>query len=268
MQAAPASSPIWVIARSLAQSGFALHHLLNFVRKISVTDFFTFQPIGYLATPFPDKFGIPRQPNLAPHAAGELRLLPPFDRPESVRGLEEFSHVWLTFVFHETAGNWKSTVRPPRLGGNKRVGVFASRAPFRPNPIGLSLVELDTIETTNGVLIRFKGVDLVDGTPILDIKPYIPFVESLSQARGGFVDGPPEHLAVVFSTEALANCLAAQVRHPHLIDLITEVLAQDPRPAYADDPLRQYGIRLYNFDVQWRCDGQTAFVIALELIEP
>jgi tRNA-Thr(GGU) m(6)t(6)A37 methyltransferase TsaA len=233
-----------------------------------VTDSFTFQPIGHLATPFPDKFGIPRQPSLAPHAVGELRLLPPFDRSESVRGLETFSHVWLTFIFHETAGSWSPTVRPPRLGGNKRVGVFASRAPFRPNPIGLSLVELDSIDTTDGVVLRFKGVDLVDGTPILDIKPYIPFVESLPHARGGFVDGPPPQLAVIFSAEAQAACLAVQAQYPHLAALIREVLAQDPRPAYAEDSLRTYGVRLYDFDVKWHCDGNTAIVTALELIEP
>lgn len=233
-----------------------------------MTDTFNFRPIGRIATPFPDKFGIPRQPNLAPHAIGELRLLPPFDRPESVRGLEAFSHLWLTFVFHENTGHWSPTVRPPRLGGNKRVGVFASRAPFRPNPIGLSLVELDHIDTTNGVLLRFKGVDLVDGTPILDIKPYIPFVESQPQARGGFVDGPPTQLTVTFSDEAMAAGLAAKAQHPHLLDLIKEVLAQDPRPAYADDPQRLYGVRLYEFDVKWHCDGHSAFVTALELIEP
>ena len=233
-----------------------------------VTDSFSFQPIGYLATPFPDKFGIPRQPRLAPHALGELRLLPPFDRAECVRGLEAFSHVWLTFVFHETAGQWSPTVRPPRLGGNRRVGVFASRAPFRPNALGLSLVEIERIDTTDGVRLWFKGIDLVDGTPILDIKPYIPFVESQPQARGGFVDGPPPQLGVEFSAEAQARCQAESERLPHLAALIEEVLAQDPRPAYADDPQRLYGVRLYDFDVKWRCDGQTAHVIALEPAQP
>lgn len=229
-----------------------------------MTESFTFTPIGHLATPFADKFGIPRQPNLAPHAIGELRLLPPFDRPETVRGLEAFSHVWLTFVFHQTGGEWHPTVRPPRLGGNKRVGVFASRSPFRPNPIGLSLVELAGIDTTDGVILRFRGVDLVTGTPILDIKPYIPFVESQPQAVGGFVDGPPAQLSVEFSEQAEAACARVRDHYPQLRTLIEEVLAQDPRPAYADDPLRQYGVRLYQFDVKWRCDGLTAQVIALE----
>ncbi|MDR3414398.1 MAG: tRNA (N6-threonylcarbamoyladenosine(37)-N6)-methyltransferase TrmO [Formivibrio sp.] len=227
-------------------------------------DVFSFSPIGHLATPFPDKFGIPRQPSLAPHAMGNLRLLPPFDRPETVRGLEAFSHVWLTFVFHQTAGEWNPTVRPPRLGGNKRVGVFASRAPFRPNPLGLSLVELAGIETVNGVVLHFRGVDLVNGTPVLDIKPYIPFVESLPQAQGGFVDGPPAQLSVAWSAPAQTTCDLARLKYPALHLLIEEVLAQDPRPAYADDPQRLYGVRLYEFDVKWRCNGTTAIVEALE----
>lgn len=224
---------------------------------------FSCEPIGYLATPYPDKFGIPRQPRLAPHALGQLKLLPPYDRPEAVRGLEDFSHVWLTFVFHQTLGQWHPTVRPPRLGGNQRVGVFASRSPFRPNSLGLSLVELVGVETRTGVTLTFRGVDLVDGTPILDIKPYIPFVESQPLARGGFVEGPPALLDVVFSDTALAACDG----HEGLCELITEVLAQDPRPAYADDPSRIYGVRLYEFDVKWRCDGQTACVIALEKVQ-
>ncbi|MBA3996053.1 MAG: tRNA (N6-threonylcarbamoyladenosine(37)-N6)-methyltransferase TrmO [Candidatus Accumulibacter sp.] len=221
---------------------------------------FSFSPLGRLATPFPDKFGIPRQPRLAPHARGSLRLLPPYDRAEAVRGLEAFSHVWLTFVFHETAGRWSPTVRPPRLGGDKRVGVFASRSPFRPNPLGLSLVELLSIDTRDGVVLRFGGVDLVDGTPILDIKPYIPFVESLPEARGGFVDGPPPLLAVGFSAAAEAQLARHAGRWPELPALVREVLAQDPRPAYAEDAQRIYGVRLYGVDVRWRCSGRQAWV--------
>ncbi len=228
---------------------------------------YSFTPIGHLKTPFPDKFGIPRQPRLAPHAVGSLRLYAPFDRIEAVRGLKDFSHVWLTFVFHETAGNWSPTVRPPRLGGNKRVGVFASRSPFRPNPIGLSLVELAGIETVDGVVLHFRGVDLVNGTPILDIKPYIPFVESQPQAHSGFVAGPPAQLAVEFSASAMAECMAHAQQYPELPALIREVLAQDPRPAYAEDPQRIYGVRLYEFDVKWRCDGTTAIVEALKQVE-
>ncbi|NHQ88620.1 tRNA (N6-threonylcarbamoyladenosine(37)-N6)-methyltransferase TrmO [Iodobacter sp. HSC-16F04] len=221
---------------------------------------FTFQPIGYLATPFADKFGIPRQPGLAPNALGVLKLLPPYNRSEAVRGLEDFSHVWLTFVFHQSATDWKPTVRPPRLGGNTRIGVFASRSPFRPNPIGLSLVELIKVDTQSGATLTFKGIDLVDGTPILDIKPYIPYAESIPDARGGFADSPPPELKVVFTPDATARLI------PGLRELIEDVLKQDPRPAYAHDADRIYGVRLYQFDVKWRCDGQTACVIALEKV--
>ena len=230
-------------------------------------DIFSFTPIGYLATPFPDKFGIPRQPRLATQATGELKLLAPFDRAEAVRGLEAFSHVWLTFVFHHTQGEWSPTVRPPRLGGNKRVGVFASRSPFRPNPIGLSLVELAGITTVDGIVLKFRGVDLVDGTPILDIKPYIPFVESLPQAKGGFADGPPPLLHVQFTSAAHEMCMELQADYPDLPVLIEQVLAQDPRPAYALDSQRLYGVRLYDFDVKWRCDGNTAIVETLQRVE-
>ena len=227
---------------------------------------FSFSPIGYIATPFPDKFGIPRQPRLAPHARGDLHLLPPHNRAEAVRGLAAFSHVWLSFVFHQTAGQWSPTVRPPRLGGNERVGVFASRSPFRPNPLGLSLVELLDIDTRDGVLLSFGGVDLVDGTPILDIKPYIPFVESQPAARGGFVDGPPSLLEVQFVDGAVAQLSANAGRLPSLEVLIREVLAQDPRPAYADDPDRRYGMRLYDLDIRWRCVGGQALVEAITVV--
>lgn len=226
---------------------------------------FSFTPIGHIRTPFPDKFGIPRQPQLAKHARGILRLEPPYDRAEAVRGLDAFSHVWLSWVFHQTAGQWSPTVRPPRLGGNQRVGVFASRSPFRPNSLGLSLVELLDIDTSDGVVLTFAGIDLVDGTPILDIKPYIPFVESRPDARGGFVDGPPPQLDVTFSAPAAATLAELGASHPELPALIAEVLAQDPRPAYADDPQRQYGVRLLSFDVKWRCLGQTAVVDEITL---
>ncbi|WP_255987574.1 tRNA (N6-threonylcarbamoyladenosine(37)-N6)-methyltransferase TrmO [Chitinolyticbacter albus] len=224
----------------------------------------TLAPLGHIATPFPDKFGIPRQPRLAPHARGVLKLLPPYDRPEAVRGLEDFSHLWLTFVFHETGGQWQPTVRPPRLGGNTRVGVFASRSPFRPNSLGLSLVELIDVDTRSGVTLTLAGVDLVDGTPIVDIKPYIPFAESVPSACGGFVDGTPATLLVRFSPKIDTQLAALGARAEPLRALITEVLAQDPRPAYADDPTRVYGVRLYEFDIKWRCDEAGAHALSLD----
>lgn len=223
-------------------------------------------PIGYLATPFPDRFGVPRQPALAPHARGYLRLVPPYDRAEAVRGLEAFSHLWLTFVFHCTPGLWRPTVRPPRLGGNRRVGVFASRSPYRPNSLGLSLVELLAINVDKGVLLTFAGVDLVDGTPILDLKPYLPFVESRPHARAGFVDGAPALRPVSFSPQACQQMDAQRLRWPDLGELLREVLAQDPRPAYAADPQREYGLRLYDLEIKWRCVDGSAVVEAMQMV--
>ncbi|WP_288843631.1 tRNA (N6-threonylcarbamoyladenosine(37)-N6)-methyltransferase TrmO [uncultured Deefgea sp.] len=226
---------------------------------------YTIEPIGLIRTPFVDKFGIPRQPSLAPHAIGTLKLVAPFNHADCVRGLDGFSHLWLSFIFHETLGRWSPTVRPPRLGGNEKVGVFASRSPFRPNSLGLSLVRLLDIDTQNGVTLRFSGVDLVDQTPIVDIKPYIPFIECQNDAQGGFVSGAPPTLNVAFSPSAqnqLAQLPAADSSALHA--LICEVLAQDPRPAYASDPYRSYGIKLYHYEIQWRCDGQTALVLSME----
>ncbi|BCL76119.1 tRNA (N6-threonylcarbamoyladenosine(37)-N6)-methyltransferase TrmO [Jeongeupia sp. HS-3] len=230
------------------------------------TETFSISPLGYLATPFADKFGIPRQPRLAPHAIGTLRLLPPYDRSEAVRELGSFSHAWLTFIFHQTKGKWQPTVRPPRLGGNTRVGVFASRSPFRPNALGLSLVELAGIDTHDGVTLRFRGVDLVDGTPIVDIKPYLPYAESVPDAAGGFADASPPSLAVRYEERAIAQLSVALRQHPQLARLIDEVLAQDPRPAYADDPARSYGVRLYCYDVKFRVAEGFAHVDAIDLV--
>lgn len=218
-------------------------------------------PLGFLETPFPDKFGIPRQPGLAPHAIGTLRLRPPFDRPEAVRGLEAFSHIWLTWVFHQCGGRWQPTVRPPRLGGNTRVGVFASRSPFRPNGLGLSLVELVKVDAGQGVTLTFRGVDLVDGTPVLDIRPYLPYCEALPEAQAGYVDGAPTRLEVRWTEAARLSLHAA--RRPGLGELVEEVLAQDPRPAAAGDPDRTFGIRLYDLDVRWRVVEGVAWVEAL-----
>ena len=223
---------------------------------------YALQPIGILHSPYREKFGIPRQPGLAPHALATVTLLPPYNQIDSVRGLDSFSHVWLIFAFHQTAGHgWHPTVRPPRLGGNARVGVFASRSTFRPNPLGLSVAELLGIDSEHGVVLRLRGVDLLDGTPILDIKPYIPFVDSQPQARGGFVDGPPATLTVAWSAAAAAAVQRHQAQHPELAALIEEVLAQDPRPAYQDNPAREYGVLLYDYNIRFRIDEQRAYVL-------
>ena len=228
---------------------------------------YSITPIGIIQSPYQEKFGIPRQPDLAPSAPLSLQLLPPFDQPDCVRGLEAFSHVWVTFVFHQTlARGWQPLVRPPRLGGNSKVGVFASRATHRPNGLGMSLLRLKSIDTQHGVTLHFHGGDLLDGTPVVDIKPYIPFVEAKPYAIGGFVDGPPTQLTVFWSDKARADLQAWPQAPAWLASLIDEVLAQDPRPAYQNDPTRRYGMRLADCDIQFNIDGQT--VTLLEISPP
>lgn len=236
---------------------------------------FTFPPIGIIHSPFKEKFGVPRQPGIASAAWATLVLLPPYDRDETLEGLAGFSHVWVVFVFHATADQgWHPTVRPPRLGGNARVGVFASRSTFRPNPIGLSVVELAGFGRENGKLVlHLRGADLIDGTPVLDIKPYVPYADSIAHARGGFADSAPEtQLAVRFTAEAEAQLAAREAQYPHqhpqLRELIAQVLAVDPRPAYRDDAAveRVYGMRLLDFDLRWRVEGASAVVVELRTL--
>ena len=232
---------------------------------------FDFQPIGIIRSCFPEKFGIPRQPGLVKEATASLELLPPYDRSEALEGLEAFSHVWLIFVFHASLKEtWKATVRPPRLGGNKRVGVFASRSMFRPNPIGLSVVELECIDTTSEQpRLLLKGVDLLDGTPVLDIKPYLPYVDAIPNAHGGYAhDMPQPRLQVKFSSAAIAQCVSYENTYPNLRTLIMQVLELDPRPAYYDKEhsSKEFGMRLLDFDIKWCINGEQVEVLAIELV--
>lgn len=226
------------------------------------------QPIGYVNSCYKEKFGIPRQPGLVKEAKAELHLLPDYANPEAVRGLDEFSHLWLIFMFHATAaGGWKSTVRPPRLGGNTRLGVFATRSMFRPNPVGLSVVGLDDVRLTDaGVMLALSGVDLLDGTPVLDIKPYLPYADKLDEATGGFAPSAPAQLAVVFSAAAQAQCVTKSLAlGVDVRDLIAQTLCQDPRPSYrrGTDDEKNYGMRLYDFDVRWCCRANNIEVTEL-----
>jgi len=221
-------------------------------------------PIGLIESCFKEKFAIPRQPGLVPAAEATLHLLPPYDQPDAVRGLEQFSHVWIVFAFHGTAEQgWRPTVRPPKLGGNARVGVFATRSTFRPNPIGLSVARLVAIDTTEGVQLKLAGADLLDGTPVLDIKPYLAYADALPDAGNGYADDGSAPMPVQFAPDAEAALVSWASRHPALRALITQVLAQDPRPGYADDPAREYGMTLYDVNVQWRCVDGVAEVIRL-----
>ncbi|WP_233115631.1 tRNA (N6-threonylcarbamoyladenosine(37)-N6)-methyltransferase TrmO [Aggregatibacter actinomycetemcomitans] len=222
-----------------------------------MSDSLTLQPVAIIHTPYKGKFSVPRQPNLVQDCTGIIELLPPFNQAESVRGLEQFSHLWLIFQFDQIPqGKWHPTVRPPRLGGNQRVGVFASRATHRPNPIGLSKVALRQIECKNGkVLLHLGSVDLVDGTPILDIKPYLAYADSEPDAISGFAQSQPTPpLKVEFTPEAESAVKKHSKNRPHLQRFITEVIQQDPRPAYQQGKTteRIYGVSLYEFNVRWR----------------
>ncbi|MFO7910479.1 MAG: tRNA (N6-threonylcarbamoyladenosine(37)-N6)-methyltransferase TrmO [Halomonas sp.] len=212
---------------------------------------FSLTPIGIISSDYPDKFGVPRQPGLVTAASATLELVSPYDDPLCVRGLEDFSHLWVSFIFHRNPERWSPMVRPPRLGGNRKVGVFASRSPNRPNRLGLSLVALEQIDTRKGVRLHLKGADLVDGTPVIDIKPYLPWADSGINARAGFAPASPGLLNVRFSEPAEK---ALQMRHDGqaLRELICQVLEQDPRPAYHDDHSeRVYGLPLRDVDVQF-----------------
>ncbi len=213
------------------------------------------EPVAVVRSPFEERFGIPRQSGLAPSAVGEVRLLEPYDDPAMLEGLDGFSHIWLTFRFDRcVAQGWRARVRPPRLGGNAEVGVWASRSPFRPNFLGLSVVRLLEVVASPRPLLRVSGLDLLDGTPVFDIKPYLPYADAVHDAHGGFAPAAPEaRLAVTFAPLAERQ-LAAQPDPDWLRSLLVEVLALDPRPAYRQgaEPGRLYGMRLAGLDVRWR----------------
>lgn len=198
--------------------------------------------IGHIYTDFPTKFGIPRQSGLASSICGVIRFLPKYRNPDALRGIKDYSHLWLLWLFSEAvredAEEFVPTVRPPRLGGNARMGVFATRSPYRPNPIGLSSVKLEEVrvEESGETVLVVSGVDLLDGTPILDIKPYLPFTDVHTDAIGGFADEKLSYrLRVDFPAELLEKL------PPDKREAATEILAEDPRPAYQKDPDRVYG---------------------------
>jgi tRNA-Thr(GGU) m(6)t(6)A37 methyltransferase TsaA len=218
-------------------------------------------PIGTMRTPYGQKFAVPRQPGLAPHALGVIEFFKPYGVKEAFGGLEGFSHIHILFVFDKAPyANFHATVRPPRLGGNTSCGVFASRSPFRPSSIGLSTVKLvEILEHEGEVSLVVEGADLVDGTPIIDIKPYIPFVDAIPNALGGFASKMPPQYPVHFSDEAKLKL--ADLGERRLL-AITETLAQDPRPAYKDDnDDKVYYALIYNRDVMFRVKNSVIEVI-------
>ena len=212
------------------------------------------QPVAIAHTLFKEKFAIPRQPLLAPSAKGHIALLPPYNQAEALQGLEQVSHVWLIFQFHQaqpSEGDKLSLrVRPPRLGGNKKIGVFASRSTHRPNSLGQSLVKLDAIDDC---CLQVSGLDLLDGTPIIDIKPYVPYADSLPEAFNHIAEQIPQMIEVVWSDKTLGQ---AKYHGQRLGDdvqgVIQQCLQQDPKPAYQRPvPDRTYGVRLWDLNVQW-----------------
>lgn len=215
---------------------------------------FTMRPIARIHSDFSTKFGVPRQSGLVDSLEATVVFEPEFRNPDALRGLEGFSHIWLVWVFDQAVRkDWSPTVRPPRLGGNTRMGVFATRSPFRPNPIALSCVKLAGTEETvdRGTVLRILGADLMDGTPILDIKPYIPYADSHPEALGGFASVPAgETLEVIIPPELLER--VPENRQ----EALRGVLAQDPRPHYQEDPERVYGFGFAGMEVKFSVEGK------------
>lgn len=213
------------------------------------------KPIAFIRTEFPEKFGVPRQSGLARNLKGRIIFEPEYRNPDALRGLDGFSHIWLIWEFsaNRTTSPWQPTVRPPRLGGNAHMGVFATRSPFRPNPLGLSCVKIHSVElsTPDGPVVTVLGADLMDGTPIYDIKPYIRYADSRPEAVCGYVDALEERsLKVVFPSE-----LSAKIADTEVIPALVETLRLDPRPSYHDDSQRQYGLSFAGHNIRFHVSG-------------
>ena len=218
--------------------------------------------IARIRSQFPDKFGIPRQSGLVEELKARVVFEPEYRDPQALRGLEGFSHIWLIWQFSRSMGaGWSPTVRPPRLGGNERMGVFATRSPFRPNPMGLSCVKLEKVElsTPEGPVLWVAGADLMDGTPIYDIKPYLPYADCKPQAVGGFASAPKEATLTVDFPSQLLERVPQELR-----EALSGVLAQDPRPTYHHDPQRVYGMAFGGLQVRFTVDGDRLTVVEVE----
>lgn len=229
---------------------------------------YQFEPVGEISSCYREKFGVPRQPGLVSAATARLTLYPPYDREEMARGLEGYSHIWVVFVFHEALSEgWRPMVRPPRLGGQKRVGLFASRSPHRPNPVGMSVVRLEKVVVESGTFyLELSGVDLLDGTPVLDIKPYVSYSDSISGAEDGFAGREMVEQQVVLSSEVLAFCQDYQQKSGRDLEgLIVQSLKNDPRPASQRTVGREYGVLLWDVNVRWRVEEWGFLVFSIDI---
>lgn len=214
--------------------------------------------LGHIHSEFPEKFGIPRQSGIVKDLKATISFEPEYQNPDAFRGLEGFSHIWVLWLFSKAMReNWSPTVRPPRLGGNERMGVFATRSPYRPNPIGLSCVQLESVEFTEkgGPILHILGGDFLDGTPVLDIKPYLAYVESHPDALGGFALQSTEPILQVKIPPAFLALVPEEKRQA-----LISVLAQDPRPAYQNDPERIYGLSFAGLEIRFTVNGHTLSV--------
>jgi tRNA-Thr(GGU) m(6)t(6)A37 methyltransferase TsaA len=236
---------------------------------------FGFDPIGFVESPFKDKYGIPRQPSLAPSARGKIKLKNDPDLVTALKTIDQFSHLWVVFVFHDHGGrNWKPSIRPPRLGGRQKVGVLASRSPHRPNPIGLSAVRIEGVNllAEGGPEIAISGLDLLDQTPVLDVKPYIPYADAIPEATSGWATESVVKYPVTFAAEAEAFLQGLGDQQKQLSSVILEILEIDPRPAYqkrtyplavpAHQGLR-YGIEIHGYEVSYEISGEGLRVLAI-----
>jgi len=234
-----------------------------------------------MRTCFTEKFGVPRQSLMITEAKGVLKLNPDPEFRAALNHLQSFSHIWVVFVFNQhIEKGWRATIRPPRLNGPRRVGVFASRSPHRPNPIGMSALKLEHIDldAPGGIELHLSGVDILDNTPVLDIKPYLPYTDKIDDASSGWADGEIKRYPVTFSPEALQSIQTrGSQRHPHLQELITQMLEWDPRPRSQraaipiEDPLHEgksFGFGIFDFDVQWQIRAQGIYVLDLVLPRP
>lgn len=224
------------------------------------------KPVAHIHTDFDTKFGVPRQSGLSPNSVGRIVFTPEYRNVDALRGLDGYSYIWLLWDFseaHRKEGTWSPTVRPPRLGGNTRMGVWATRSPFRPNPIGLSSVRLERIDwhSPEGPVLVVSGADLMNGTPIFDIKPYLPFTDSHPDARGGFAEEKNREIA------PLEVEIPDDIMHIFTLrqqEALREVLSQDPRPHYQNDPSRIYTMEFAGKEIRFNIDGNIARVIACE----